>query len=636
MLPVFLVFLAGCACNGKDKDAGTSGTSDTNDTNDPSERCGYYGDIKVTAASIRLESADCGSIVLEDFSLVGDGDLEWAMFSSGDQVLLEIKGGAAGGTFRALHLSGTWSTAGAGDPVLWRQGYQSWSASGVFELDQTPLTFDGDGVPIAGGDDGVFQVVEETPGTSWWVGLAGRADGVSVAAGAVTSMLTRFYVAFEGDEIHVVWGGRGEEIELGAGESVFLDPLWLGLGGDPVEVLDVYAAQVENTLQPPALKPAISGWGSWNQYYEDVTEADISANIAAASALSGSGGNGDIEVIQIDDGWSNSWGDWTANEKFPSGMGALAAEISAAGFVPGVWMAPFHVDRNTQVYADNPGWFLKVDGVEVEYMDRAIIDASHAGARSWMAQQVGDRVAEGFGYVKLDFLFAGAMEGERFQSMTGIEAYHLAMTDIRSAVGDDTWILACGAPMLPSVGHADSWRSGPDIAFSVAPDPDLAFLRNQVRSTAARGFANGVWWFNDADVLLVRDPTTADGVSGAVVANAISGGVWLLGDDLGALPADRASVALNGAAMATSGASVAPQDPLAFVSGFDTSPVIELGQGDDEVPTTWVLSSGQTALLNMSDQAIEVDGPGGTELLSGSTAGAGPRTLAPGAGELWE
>lgn len=220
--------------------------------------------------------------------------------------------------------------------------------------------------------------------------------------------------------------------------------------------------------------------------------------------------------------------------------------------------------------------------------------------------------------------------------MTGIEAYQLGMSAIREAVGDDTWILACGAPMLPTVGHADSWRSGPDIAFSVAPDPDLAYLRNQVRSTGARGFANGLWWWNDADVLLVREPTTAAGVSGAVVANVVTGGVWLLGDDLAALPADRAALALNGAAMATAGASVAPVDPLRFVSGFDTSPIIELALVDDQVPTTWILSSGQTALLNMSDRTIEVQGPGGIELLSGVTAEAGPRTLEAGAGELWE
>ncbi len=630
LLPLLLVFVTGCACNGN------AGESDSDSTSVDPSGCDFFGEIEVTPESISLDAPGCGSIVLDQLEFIGDGDLEPAFFTSGDQVLIQVTGGAGGGTLRAVHFSGTWSVAGDEDAVIWRQGYQSWSASGVFELDQEPLVFDADGVPEAGGDDGVFEVADEVPGTSWWVGLAGRPDGVSVAAGATSALASRFYTAFEGDQIHVVWGGRGQEIVLEQGEPIFLDPLWLGLGADPVHVLDVYALQVEETVQPPALRPPVAGWGSWNQYFEDITAADVSANVAAVQALSGSGGNGELEVFQIDDGWQESWGDWTANAKFPSGMAAVADEISGAGLIPGIWMAPFHVDRNLAVYADNPSWYLADDGVEVDYMGRAVIDASHPDARAWMAMQISDRVAEGYEYLKLDFLFAGAMEGDRYEPMTGIAAYALGMSAIRDAAGPDTWILACGAPLLPSVGWSDSFRSGPDIGFAVSPDPQPAYLRNQVRSTAARGFANGVWWWNDADVILVREPTTSEAVSGAVVANAVSGGSWLLGDDLEVLPADRAALALNAAVMATRGASVAPTDPLRFVSGFDTSPIIELAQGDDRVPTVWTLSSGQIALLNMSDGDIEVEGPGGTELLSGQTAPAGTRTLAPGAGEIWE
>jgi len=40
-------------------------------------------------------------------------------------------------------------------------------------------------------------------------------------------------------------------------------------------------------------------------------------------------------------------------------------------------------------------------------------------------------------------------------------------------------------------------------------------------------------------------------------------------------------------------------------------------------------------LLNLGEGAIEVEGPGGVELLSGSTEAAGPRTLESGQGEIW-
>jgi len=621
----------GCACNGKEA---VGGSGDTDQV--VQGGCAFFGKVRLAADSARLEASGCGEIVLDTFTAVGDGDLQYTLFSDGSQIVVEVRAGESGGTLRAFHAEGSWWAVGDGDPVVWRQGYQSWSASGIFALDGEALSFDADGLPIAGGDNGVFEVVDETPSTSWWVGLVGRADGVSLAAGAVTSAVTRFYTAFEADRIHLVWGGRGEEIPLDPGASIYLDPVWLGLGDDASEVLRRYAASVADSQDLTISTAPVSGWGSWNQYYEAVTEEDIRSNLAAASMLSAEAENGVLDVIEIDDGWQRAWGDWSANDAFPSGMGAVASEISAAGFVPGIWMAPFHVDRGTTTYSDNLDWFLHVDGVEVDSVGRAVLDTANPDARAWMAAQVADRVSEGYAYVKLDFLFAGALEGDREPSMTGVAAYKLAMAEIRDAVGAETWILACGAPMLPSVGHADSWRSGPDIAFALSPDPDPAFLRNQVRSTAARGFANGLWWWNDPDVLLVREPTTAIGVSGATVANAIAGGVWILGDSLDSLPVDRAAVALNAAAMATTGGRVTPVNPLGFVSGFDTSPVIELAQGDDRVPTTWVFSTGETALLNLGDQAVEVEGPGGTELLSGASTGAGPRTLEPGEGELWQ
>ena len=71
------------------------------------------------------------------------------------------------------------------------------------------------------------------------------------------------------------------------------------------------------------------GWCSWYQYFHDVTEADIAANLARADRWP-------FEVFQLDDGYQAAIGDWLAtNDRFPSGLDGLAASIDAAGLDPG-------------------------------------------------------------------------------------------------------------------------------------------------------------------------------------------------------------------------------------------------------------------------------------------------------------
>jgi len=83
------------------------------------------------------------------------------------------------------------------------------------------------------------------------------------------------------------------------------------------------------------------------------------------------------------------------------------------------------------------------------------------------------------------------------------------------------------------------------------------------------------------------------------------------------------------------GTTVTPEDPLAFASGLDGSPVIEAILRDDRAPVVWRFETGQTALLNLSDAPLEVDGPGGTELLSGESADPGTIALEPWQGQIW-
>lgn len=574
-----------------------------------------------------------GSVTLGSPEVRGDGTFDVTWSEDGGRIEVRVTATSEGAVFRGLRATGTWEVDGDGDAVLWRQGYQSWSASGVFAGQAPPL--DEGGWPVIGGDAGGFDVLNEKPGTSWWAGLVGRADGGSVLVGALSARITKVGTAWSPDGgLQVVWGGRGEAVALAAGESLDLDPVELLVGDDPNELWRDWADDAADAAGVTLRDPPPVGWSTWYQYYEDVSEDDVRTNLAAALALGSD--LAPIGLFQLDDGWEPAWGDWTANERFPSGTAALASDLRAAGMQPGLWLAPFYVSRRTSTWAEHPDWFVhRADGTEVDYQGNVALDVTHPEAAAWLRGEIRRLVAEGWTYLKLDFLYAGAEEGVRHEPVTGAQAYRLGVELLREAAGPDTWILACGAPMLPSVGFADSYRTGPDIAFTVDPDPRRPFLRNQVRSTAARGFTNGRWWWVDADALLVRAPFTDDDARGSVVSMAASGGAWLLGDGFDQMSAERLAWALDPAVIeAAVGADVRPVDPLSHVSGFDTTPLLEVAGNDDDVPSRWELGAA-TALLDLGDAPLEVDGPGGTELLTGETVGAGPRTLAAGTGELW-
>jgi len=601
--------------------------------------CAAEPTLTVEGTHVTYTIPGCVELAL-NAGVQGEGDLSLEFVAMDGAVRPVITAGAGGGTLHSASLAGEYTLVGEEPAVLWRQGYQSWSWSGV--VDTLAPEYDSNGLPIAGGDGDGTSITFETPSTSWWVGLLGRPDGASVLMGAEIAETTRFYTAFSADRAFAVWGNRGEAIPLAAGETISLEPLWIEGSRDPYALHQTYAQRVaERTGAAAPPGTPITGWATWYQFYEAVTEDDVRANLGLAAELAQRDDLVPMDVFQIDDGWQVLWGDWTAGDDFPSGMATLAEDIAAAGFTPGLWMAPFYVHRSTQTYADHPDWWVKDKAGEdivfsnVGTGDYVIIDATHPDAGPWMAQQVADRVAEGWVYLKLDFLYAGAQEGQRAQDVTGIEAYHIGMALLREAAGD-SWVLACGAPLLPSVGYAQSFRTGSDIAFFASPDPMQPYLRWQARTTAARSWFNGVWWWNDPDQIILREPFTDAQARGAVVANAVSGGIWMLGDDLPALPEQRLAWALSAEAAATRGSLTEPADPLDYVSGFDWGPLAESVQEDDQVPVYWQIGDDHAALLNLSNDPIEASCPGGTELLTGTSCDPDDViVLQPGDGGIW-
>lgn len=225
-------------------------------------------------------------------------------------------------------------------------------------------------------------------------------------------------------------------------------------------------------------------------------------------------------------------GDWTLpNEtRFPNGLCRVTSAIHAAGMTPGLWLAPAALTSCSRLYTEHPDWLLKSprgQPLRCGYTAPGIwlyaLDVTNPEVMRYICNVV--RVAThewGFRYLKLDFLHAAAVPATaRYDdSISRSEALWRMLRAIREEVGESVYILACGAPLGPCIGHVDAMRLSADVAPHWLPRiSDLPLIRslftsdrtnmpaarNMVRNVAVRMPMGGRLWRNDPDCLILRD-----------------------------------------------------------------------------------------------------------------------------------
>jgi len=75
-------------------------------------------------------------------------------------------------------------------------------------------------------------------------------------------------------------------------------------------------------------------------------------------------------------------------------------------------------------------------------------------------------------------VYAAAVNGKRYEKVTRAQAYRKGIQIIRDAVGDDVFLLGCGAPLGPSIGLVNGMR----VSCDTAPvwDPLYAKLARKI------------------------------------------------------------------------------------------------------------------------------------------------------------
>jgi alpha-galactosidase len=266
---------------------------------------------------------------------------------------------------------------------------------------------------------------------------------------------------------------------------------------------------------PHRVKPAPRVWCSWYSLYTAIDESILERTFDAL-------GNLPFDVLQVDDGWQVGIGDWSPNEKFPSGMKALTAKIRASGRTPGLWLAPLLASPSSTLFRQHPDWLLRdTDGKLVSAgfnwgHPLYALDTTHPAALEWLTALMKQVRAWGFDYLKLDFLYAGALPGKRHIDTPRETAYRQGLKVMREAMGTDAYFLTCGAPIIPSLGLCDAIRVGPDVSGDWESYRDAVLLYNPTTpgvKNAIRTTVNRLWLSplvsTDPDVVYFRSQYNA-------------------------------------------------------------------------------------------------------------------------------
>lgn len=375
-------------------------------------------------------------------------------------------------------------------------------------------------------------------------------SGRALVAGFVTTGRQFSQIWLDRDGPALTAASYGDGVPVAPGGHLESEKLLLRLGDDPLAAMQSYGDILAAEMGAKPWPRPVAGWCSWYYYWQGVSEEAILANL---EFLRWHRDELPVEYVQIDDGYQAGIGDWlTPNQKFPRGMKWLADQIHDRGFKAGLWLAPFMIGANSQLWKDHSDWAVQYSPgrpyvAMVNWSQECYaMDLTRPDVLEWL-HHVFTTIFNhwGYDYIKIDFLYAGAVDGMRHDStITRAEAYRRAMELIRR-LGGDRFILGCGNPIGPSIGIVNGTRIGPDVApFWYPAEPprekgrselSLVSTMNGIRNIMGRFWMHGRLWLNDPDCMLARDSETAltlDEVRSLATVIALSGGMVFDSDNL--------------------------------------------------------------------------------------------------------
>lgn len=271
------------------------------------------------------------------------------------------------------------------------------------------------------------------------------------------------------------------------------------------------------------------GWESWYNHYANINEALILKDLEALTKTENiiSIGNFSSKIFQIDDGWELALGDWIPRkDRFANGLIPIVQKIEDAGFIPGLWIAPFIIDARSKTAAEHPDWLLRDEKHELviagynplwgKHGNFYCFDLSNDQVIKYLDSLMETIINEwGFRYIKLDFMYAGMLYGDYQTPTASYKIYHRAIATLtsraRTKAGKPVSYLGCGIPFELSFKYTPLARIGCDTYEHWKNK--LARLikwngRNEaylnLKDTLGHALWNNTVFANDPDVIFVR------------------------------------------------------------------------------------------------------------------------------------
>jgi len=368
----------------------------------------------------------------------------------------------------------------------YRHGWQSWSLAAWTDLSPLPIQRPAIYHPLYVDS---LRGWGKSPNGSW-LGAVEFEDGSVFLLGAL------------GLDAHVTL--NGDQL-LGQSEAGEID--WFTAYGPEKTVFAEYAEQLGNRFGRTKENSPPRVWCSWYSLYYMIDEPILFRIFDSLGDLP-------FDVLQIDDGWQIAIGDWQANSNFPSGMKALADKIKSTGRKAGLWLAPLIAAESSKLFHEHSDWFLRNEhgrlvSAGFNWGERLFaLDTTHPAVTEWLISLMKHVRTWGFEYLKLDFLYAGALRGKRYKDVLREAAYRESLQLMRQAMGEDAFFLTCGTPIIPALGLCDAMRIGPDVSSEwenyrdahLFTNPTTPGTRNAIRTVLHR------LWLSE---LLHLDPDVA-------------------------------------------------------------------------------------------------------------------------------
>ena len=261
----------------------------------------------------------------------------------------------------------------------------------------------------------------------------------------------------------------------------------------------------------------VTGYTSWYNKFTEISEKWLLQHIKSVKQHTS------WHVFQVDDGYQSAVGDWLIpSESFPRKVDFILEKAKSESLMPGIWLAPFVAMEFSVLVKENPDFVLKDhNGDPVVCGDFPhwggkfyALDTENQKFRNYIEGVVKYFADIGVKFIKADFLYASSMIPRNGKSKAELSStahewfYSLCHSQ-------NIYFLSCGAQMSSAYGRCDFSRIGADVAVeweAVELEKHKSRERpsaiSSMNNTIGRAILNGLTFFNDPDVVILRSENT--------------------------------------------------------------------------------------------------------------------------------